>query len=132
MNATATATSATNHPLPQVTTTSDANQLVHVIGLAGNTAPSAPGGVNPRATASGTVSLFVADRYHSRPGASPSAVATTGTALNSASLTVAIVPAGSEQRMGYAGHSDSPSHLDVGREDLNSSASRGARRTRRT
>lgn len=107
-------TAATTHPLPQVTTSSDANQLIHVVGLAGNTTATVPSGVASRATAAGSVSLLVADRYQPRPGMSPTANATTGTALNSASLTIAIVPAATDQRLGYAGHSDSPSHLDDG------------------
>ena len=112
VNAATTTTAGTSHPLAQVATTSDANQLVHVVGLAGNTTATVPSGVIARATQAGNVSLLLADRYQSRPGASPAANATTGTAMNSAGLTIAVVPAATDQRLGHAGHSDSPSHLD--------------------
>jgi RHS repeat-associated protein len=112
VSAASTTTAGTSHALPQVSTTSDANQLVHVVGLAGNSTTTVPSGVTARATQAGNVSLLLADRYHSKPGISPAASATTGTAMNSTGLTIAIVPAATDQRLGYAGHSDSPSHLD--------------------
>ncbi|MDQ1500885.1 MAG: hypothetical protein QOI86_4225 [Actinomycetota bacterium] len=106
------ATSAgTSHPLPQVTTTSDANHLVHVVGFGGNVTPTAPTG-SQRAVQAGAVSLLLADHYQSEPGQNPAANATTTTAVNSASLTVAIVPASTDRHLGYADHSDNASHLD--------------------
>jgi RHS repeat-associated protein len=107
----ATTTAGTNHPLPQVTTTSDANQLVHVVGFGANIAPTAPPG-SQRAVQAGAVSLLLADHYQSEPGQNPAANATTTTAVNSASLTVAIVPASTDRHLGYADRSDNASHLD--------------------
>jgi RHS repeat-associated protein len=112
VTAATTTTTATSHPLPQVTTTSDASQLIHVVGFAGATTPTAPGGVTDRASQAGTVSVLLADRYMDRPGTATATNATTGSPLSSASLTVAIVPGTTEQRLGYAGHTDSPNHLD--------------------
>ena len=112
VSASAVTTLGTSHPLPQVTATSDANQLIHVVGLSGSTTATVPSGVAARAAQAGNVSLLMADRYQPRPGMSPAANATTATAVNSASLTVAIVPGATDQRLGYAGHSDNPSHLN--------------------
>jgi RHS repeat-associated protein len=108
VSATGTATLSTSHPLPQVTTTADAQHLVHVVGFAGNASTAAPAGTTQRASVAGSASLLVADRYQSRPGTSSALSATSGPALSSASITVALVPTNSVGRYGFPGHTDNP------------------------
>jgi RHS repeat-associated protein len=106
VTATATTTLSTTEPLPQVTTTSDANQLIHVVGFSGNVTSSAPAGTTQRASIAASASLLVADRYQSRPGTSTALSATSSLALSSASITVALMPTTTSSRLGYTGHND--------------------------
>lgn len=112
VTATGTVTASSTHPLPALTTASDANQLVYIVGFNGNVTATTPAGVDSRTAQPGGVSVMLADRFHSRPSTSLAGAASTATPVSSASLTLAVLPATTTQRLGYAGHSDSPSHLD--------------------
>ena len=108
VTATGSANLATSHPLPQVTTTADAQHLVHVVGFSGPVAPGAPSGATQRAAVNSGASLLVADRYQSRPGASSALSATSNLPANSSSITVTLVPLTTVGRYGYPGHTDNP------------------------
>jgi RHS repeat-associated protein len=106
VSATATTTASTSHPLPQVTTTSDARHLIHVIGFTGNVTSTAPSGTTQRASTAAGSSLLVADRYQSSAGLSSALVANSSVPVPSASLTIALVPLRTITRLGYSGHGD--------------------------
>ena len=106
-SATAVTTAASSHPVPAVTTTSDAAHVVHVTGLVGAVNPNAPGGTTQRARVNADASLLVTDRYQNRAG-TPSAVSVTSDlAISTASITIALIPLTTVARYGYSGHTDS-------------------------
>jgi RHS repeat-associated protein len=110
---------ATTHPFPTVTTSTPGHYLVHVLGVEANTTITAPAGTTQRANrgigigATG-VSLLVADRAMPDPGTSTPVSATTGTAANSASLTVVLMPAIAASHYSYSGHTDNPQAILYG------------------
>lgn len=112
VSASLTSVASTTHPLPQVTTTTDAQHLVHAIGFSGNTTATAPASTTQRANVPAEATLLVADRYQSRAGASTPASATSSLTLASASITVAIVPLTSVVRLGYERHDDNSTFMD--------------------
>lgn len=104
--ATGAATVSTIHPLPQLTTTTPHNHLIHVLGVATNTAITAPGGTASRANVSSGASLLVVDRPQPSAGSSSAISATTSTFTNSASVSIALAPAVDVTRYMHAGHAD--------------------------
>lgn len=84
---------AASHPLPQVTTTTSNQHLIHVIGFDLGVSPTAPAGVTTRASVSAVPALMVMDRRQPNAGLSSAASVTTPIALNSMQITVAVGPA---------------------------------------
>lgn len=96
-----------SHPLPQVTTNTDAAQVVSAIGFAGTVNAAAPASTHQRANVASAASLLVVDRELIDPGSSGKPVVTTAqTAASSASVTVAISAVTNTDRYLHAGHSD--------------------------
>jgi RHS repeat-associated protein len=104
VTATRTTTLATTHPLAQVTTTGDAQQVVYVVGFNGNATATSP--ATQRAMVTANASLLFADAYQSRPGQSSAISATTNNTVSSESITIALIPLNTVSRLGYTGHSD--------------------------
>jgi RHS repeat-associated protein len=97
---------ATAHPVPQVTTTGDAQHLVHVTGFGAALNPSPPAGTTQRAAANSLASILVTDRYQSKAGLSGAANVTSTLSVSTGSVTLALVPVTTTVRYSYAGHSD--------------------------
>ena len=108
ITATAANGSSTTQPLPAVTTSSNAETLVHVVGYNGAAgSATAPSGDTQRGfTSTPLSSLLVSDRYQSLPGPSTPASATSSLAATSESVTVALSPASTTSRVGYSGETD--------------------------
>ena len=105
--ATAADPSAASQPLPQVTTTRDADTIVHVVGydtaVTGNPAAGDTGRIATQGLLGG---LLVADRYQDLPGPSTPASASSSSATASEAITVALAAAASTTRYGYPGETD--------------------------
>ena len=102
------AVTSTSHPVPAVTTNSDAVHLVHATGFSGTVTPTPASGTTARASVAAGASLLVADRSQADPGPSTPASVTTGGLNTSASVTVAIRAVTTVRHLVYDGHSDSP------------------------
>jgi RHS repeat-associated protein len=99
--------SSTTQALPQVTTTGNAETLVHVVGYNGDTTGNAPAGDTQRISASSLLaSLEVSDLYQDQPGPSTAVSATSSLADASEAITVALIPLTSTQRLGYTGQTE--------------------------
>ncbi|MGI8492488.1 MAG: RHS repeat-associated core domain-containing protein [Acidimicrobiales bacterium] len=99
---------STSQPLPAVTTTTEANQVIHIVGYNQNLTPTPATGDNTRATVSSTTAaLAVSDRYQDQPGPTTATADSSTVAAASEAFTLAITPTTSTQRMGYSGETDS-------------------------
>jgi RHS repeat-associated protein len=106
--------SSTTQPLPQVTTTGNAETVMHIVGYnsiaTSGAGPSAPPGDTTRANLNpGALypSLVVSDLYQGQPGLSTAVSASSTTATASEAITVALSAATSTARLGYQGQRDS-------------------------
>ena len=107
VTATAADASSTSQALPQVTTSGDAETVVHVVGYNGDVTPAAPAGDTERTGLSSVLaSLLVADRYQSRPGLSAAVSATSNLAAASEAITVALKATSTVSRLGYMSQTD--------------------------
>jgi RHS repeat-associated protein len=99
--------SSTSQPLPQVTTTGNAETLLHVVGYNADVTGTAPTADTPLAsTSTPNDALEVSDGYQDLPGQSTAESATSSAATASAAITVALIPTTSTQRLGYTGETD--------------------------
>jgi RHS repeat-associated protein len=99
--------SATSQSLPTVTTSSNAETLIHVVGYNGAATGAAPtGDIQRGSTSSALASLLVSDRYQAQPGNSTAVSATSNVAAASEAITVALLPVSTTSRLGYSGESD--------------------------
>lgn len=108
VSATANDASGTTQPLPRVTTTGQAETLVHVVGYNGDAVATAPSGDTQRTnTGIGEAALLVTDRYQEQPGLSTAVSATSTLAFASEAITVALFSTNTVDRLGYTGQTDS-------------------------
>lgn len=105
--------SATSQPLPQVTTTGNAETIVDVVGYnaiaTSGAGPAAPPGDTQRANLSPgplSPSLLVSDRYQDQPGQTTAVSASSTNATASEAITVALTPQTSTARLGYQAQDD--------------------------
>jgi RHS repeat-associated protein len=100
--------SSTTQPLPQVTTHSNADTILHVVGYSLALSATAPTGDTSRASLSNvSVAQVVSDRYQRTPGQTAAASASSTLAAPSEAITVALSPATAISRLGYTGETDS-------------------------